>query len=153
MVNKCLEARAFRIYQLSDLAVVLDIHKYVHNRSPKRPFTKRCRFRSLLRPKTRIMFTWGRQLRVLSGHELPRRSLAAGRMGYRYKYGVEAVAVSITLLRHSLIPGWVHYFGGRGEGVVVGSNWPLQGWYRQALFRYHETVYHDVSQITPRGKQ
>ena len=26
-------------------------------RSPKRPFTKRCTFRSLLRPKTRIMLT------------------------------------------------------------------------------------------------
>ena len=33
------------------------IHKYVHIRSPKRPFTKRCTFRSLLRPKTMIMFT------------------------------------------------------------------------------------------------
>ena len=36
---------------------LLDIHKYVHDRSPRRPFTKRCTFRSLLRPKTRIMFT------------------------------------------------------------------------------------------------
>ena len=33
---------------------LLEIHKYVHNRSLKRPFTKRCTFRSLLRPKTRI---------------------------------------------------------------------------------------------------
>ena len=34
-----------------------EIHKYVRNRSAKRPFTKRGTFRSLLRPKTRIMFT------------------------------------------------------------------------------------------------
>ena len=37
--------------------MLLEIHEYVHNRSLKRPFTKRCTFRSLLRPKTRIMFT------------------------------------------------------------------------------------------------
>ena len=36
---------------------LLEIHNYVHNRSPKRPFTKCCTFRSLLRPKTRIVFT------------------------------------------------------------------------------------------------
>ena len=38
---------------------LLEIHKYVHNRSLKRPFTKRRPFRSLLRPKTRIMFARG----------------------------------------------------------------------------------------------
>ena len=36
---------------------LLEIQKYVHNRSLKHPFTKRCTFRSLLRPKARIMFT------------------------------------------------------------------------------------------------
>ena len=33
------------------------VHEYVHIRSPKRPLTIHCTFRSLLRPKTRIMFT------------------------------------------------------------------------------------------------
>ena len=39
--------------------MLLDIHKCVRNRSPRRPFTKPCTFRSLLRPKTRIRFTRG----------------------------------------------------------------------------------------------
>ena len=39
------------------LETIILIHEYVHIRSPKRPFTIHCTFRSLLRPKTRIMFT------------------------------------------------------------------------------------------------
>ena len=38
---------------------LLVINEYVHNRSLKRPLTNRCTFRSLLRPKTRIMFARG----------------------------------------------------------------------------------------------
>ena len=60
---------------------LLEIHKYVHDRSSERPFTKRCTFRSFLRPETRIMFTretvnspdWFRA-EVSQGHRCTARS-------------------------------------------------------------------------------
>ena len=51
---KCLKKFFYDVFGPNRL---FEIHKYVHNRSLKRPFTKRCTFRSLLLPKTRIMFT------------------------------------------------------------------------------------------------
>ena len=114
----------------------------IRTRSPKRPFTKRCTFRSLLRPKTRIMFnrdaSWRRSggcntSRSRAGRWNPRRARQlSGRSAQPSAQTSLAAHNNFIYASVSRIPGlidwilnnrgWVDFFRKHGAEVTITND-------------------------------